>query len=127
MGSADRCKLAVNFDQADQQRRGFQRLLAVRGVGKLVQIVPDPRKLTQQLGATLGGSRRFRRRKPPRLERTSSDSETPLFSAMSCQCRFSSSVVLILIHMGGAFQGVKGAKPPAGVWGLVPSAQPLGD
>ena len=126
MGSADRCKLTVNFDQADQQRRGFQRLLAVRGVGKLVQIVPDPRKLTQQLGGNLGRFAALPQAQTPRLERTSSDSETPLFSAMSCQCRFSSSVVLILIHMGGAFQGVQGQSLPLRL-GLVPSAQPGGD
>ena len=67
-------------------------------------------------GATLGGSLRFRRRRPSRLERISSESVTPLFSAIPCHLPRSSSVARSLSQMDFFFaSGVKGGVPPAGL------------
>jgi len=43
-----RSKLAVNLDQADQQGSGFEGLTAIGGMGKLVEVVADAGKLSQQ-------------------------------------------------------------------------------
>ena len=50
MRSAQPGQLAVDLDQPGQQRRRRHRLTPVRGTGKLVQIVPDPRQLAQKIG-----------------------------------------------------------------------------
>ena len=50
----DRSQFTVDLDQADQQGHALKRLSAVSGMGKLIQVVPDPRKLPQQFGRYLG-------------------------------------------------------------------------
>jgi len=50
MRCPDRSKFAVDLDQADQKGCRFQGTAVVRSMGKLVQVVPYPRKLSQQVG-----------------------------------------------------------------------------
>ena len=114
MGCPDRRQFAVDLDQPDQKGCRFQGTAAVRGMGKLVQVVPYPRKLPQQVGCHPWGFPALPQAQTSRDERTSSESVTPLFSAISCQCRFSSAVVRISIRMCRAFFRGAGAEPPLG-------------
>ena len=50
MRCSDRRQFAVNLDQPDQKGCRFQGTAAVRSMGKLVQVVAYPRKLSQQIG-----------------------------------------------------------------------------
>ena len=49
MCGTDRGKLAVDLDKPDEQGHALKGLATVRSMGKLVQVVPNAGKLTQQL------------------------------------------------------------------------------
>ena len=49
MCGTDRGKLAVDLDKPDQKGRAFEGLAAIGSMGKLIEVVPNAGKLTQQL------------------------------------------------------------------------------
>ena len=55
MRCPDRRQFTVDLNKPDQKGHAFKRLAAISGIGKLVQVVPDPRKLPKQFGGHLRG------------------------------------------------------------------------
>jgi len=135
MGRTQGGKLPVDLDQSHQQRRSRHRPALVRGARQLVEVVPQPRQLPQQIRIDLrgfaslpqalpaeGGAHQFRQRNPLILSnslplllflRCRSDldpqGKKPLMGVQGrCPCRGSGAGPFRLSGLGG----LKGAKGP---------------